>query len=166
MDYLEEALSTRRIPLKILRLNDKVQMPGYASEGSAGFDLRAYLVDDEGQPSVFKLKAGSRAKIPTGLKVIIPGAYELQIRPRSGLAFKNGISLTNSPGTIDSDYRGELQILIINHGDEDFIIHDGDRIAQAVLAPVFIADFEEISEMPEEFSNARAEGGFGSTGIK
>lgn len=151
---------TRLIPLQILKLDPEIPMPSYASSGSAGFDLRAYL--PEGPVT---LKAKSRDKIPTGLKFLIPDGYEIQIRPRSGLAFKNGISLTNSPGTIDSDYRGEIQILIINLGDEDFQINHGDRIAQAVLAPVILANFIEISELPEEINNNRATGGFGSTGI-
>ena len=97
--------------------------------------------------------------------MVLPAGYELQIRPRSGLAFKYGISLTNSPGTIDCDYRGEIQILIINHGDEEFIINHGDRIAQAVLAPIYQASFTEINELPEEAENTRLAGGFGSTGV-
>ena len=97
--------------------------------------------------------------------MVIPQGFEVQIRPRSGLAFKHGISLTNTPGTIDSDYRGELQILIINHGDEDFVIKHGERVAQAVIAPVWQAEFIEISELPEESDNTRGVGGFGSTGV-
>jgi dUTP pyrophosphatase len=153
--------STKRIPLKIKKLDPQIPNPDYASLGSAGFDLRAYLPN-----GAVLLKAGSRDKIPTGLQFVIPEGYEVQIRPRSGLAFKNGISLTNSPGTIDSDYRGEIQILIINHGKEDFEIKHGDRIAQAVIMPVYRADFIEISELPEETQNTRSAGGFGSTGIR
>ncbi len=157
--------------LKIFKLIDAVQTPRYESAGAAGFDIRAYFwnQDEWGAGSMsndfsFTLKAGERAKIPTGLKLVIAPGYELQVRPRSGLAFKNGISLTNSPGTIDSDYRGELQILIINHGSEDFTIRNGDRIAQGVLAPVIQAEFEIITEMPSE--SLRGAGGFGSTGVK
>lgn len=159
--------------LQIYKLVDQVQTPRYESAGAAGFDIRAYFwnQDEWGAGSLndsfsFTLKAGERAKIPTGLKMVIASGYELQVRPRSGLAFKNGISLTNTPGTIDSDYRGELQILIINHGTEDFVIRNGDRIAQGVLAPVIQADFELITEMPNEANNLRGVGGFGSTGVK
>ena len=156
----------RTSPLQILKMNSEVQTPFYASKGAAGFDIRAFWdeTNTEFSGDSFVLKAGERAKVPTGLKMIIAEGYELQIRPRSGLAFKHGISLTNTPGTIDSDYRGELQILMINHGKEDFVINKQDRIAQAVLAPVTIAEFVEISELPEENDNDRGQGGFGSTG--
>ncbi len=152
-----------KIDLKILKLDPRVETPFYASSGSAGFDLRAFIPEEK----EIVLKAnGGRAKVSTGLKFVIPEGFEVQIRPRSGLAFKNGISLTNTPGTIDSDYRGEIQILMINHGAEDFIVKHDERIAQAVIAPVWQADFIEIAEMPSEENNQRGAGGFGSTGTK
>ena len=150
-----------KIQLQIFKMEAGVKTPFYASAGSAGFDLRAYLPSRE----EITIKAnGGRAKVPTGLKTIIPEGFEIQIRPRSGLAFKHGISLTNTPGTIDSDYRGELQILMINHGEEDFIVKHDERVAQAVIAPVWQAEFTEIPEMPSEENNERGAGGFGSTG--
>lgn len=157
----EQHQKTGKVLIRIFKLDQKVQTPRYESSGSAGFDIRAFFEDGQS----YTLKAGDRARIPTGLKVILPEGYELQIRPRSGLAFKYGVTLTNSPGTIDSDYRGELQVLIVNHGQDDFVINNGDRIAQAVVAPIYIADFEEIDEMPDESNNSRREGGFGSTGL-
>lgn len=169
-----EEVATKRVPLEIFKLFTEVETPKYESPGSAGFDLRAFIAPDHAKENKlelnadgsFTLKAGERAKIPTGLKFIIPVGYEVQIRPRSGLAFKKGVSLTNTPGTIDSDYRGEIQILIINHGKEDFVINHGDRVAQAVIAPVWQADFQELNAMPDENNNLRGEGGFGSTGVK
>lgn len=152
-----------KVNLEILKLDPRVETPFYASAGSAGFDLRAFIPEE----SEIILKAnGGRAKVSTGLKFVIPEGYEVQIRPRSGLAFKNGISLTNTPGTIDSDYRGEIQILMINHGAEDFVVKHGERIAQAVIAPVWQAEFIEIAELPAEATNQRGAGGFGSTGTK
>lgn len=154
---------TYNVDLEIFKLDPRVQTPEYASAGSAGFDLRAFIPDE----AAIVLKAnGGRAKIPTGLKFVIPQGYEVQIRPRSGLAFKHGISLTNTPGTIDSDYRGEIQILMINHGNEDFVVNHDERVAQAVIAPVWQANFLEIKEMPDEANNQRGTGGFGSTGTK
>ncbi|NQY79891.1 MAG: dUTP diphosphatase [Candidatus Caenarcaniphilales bacterium] len=148
--------------IQIKKLHPEVQTPFYATAGSAGFDLRAFFMDS----SSVTIPAGKRAKIPTGIQMVLPEGFELQIRPRSGLAFKHGISLTNTPGTIDCDYRGEIQILMINHGDEDFTIEHGDRIAQAVLAPIYQASFEEIAELPTEENNERLAGGFGSSGVK
>jgi len=157
-----EITSHNTVELSIFKMDSRVQTPAYASLGSAGFDLRAFLPD---QDPITVPANGGRAKIPTGLKFVIPAGFEVQLRPRSGLAFKNGISLTNTPGTIDSDYRGEIQVLIINHGSEDFIINHDDRIAQAVIAPVWQAKFSEINSMPEEENNQRQAGGFGSTGV-
>jgi dUTP pyrophosphatase len=151
---------TNQVDLQILKLSPQVETPSYASSGSAGFDLKAFI----NEPITIQANGG-RGKIPTGLQFVIPEGFEVQIRPRSGLAFKSGISLTNTPGTIDSDYRGEIQILIINHGREDFIINNGDRIAQAVIAPVWQAHFSEIAELPSEADNKRGAGGFGSTGV-
>ena len=132
-------------------------LPVYESPEAAGMDLRAALIE----PLV--LKAGERALIPTGLKMALPPGYEAQIRPRSGLAWKNGITMLNSPGTIDSDYRGEVKVLAINHGKEDFTIHHGDRIAQMIIAPVLRAVPVDVDRLTE---SERSEGGFGSTGVK
>jgi dUTP pyrophosphatase len=156
----ERNIENKTVDLQILKMHKDVETPFYATKSSAGFDIKAFI-PQEGE---IILKAGTRDKISTGLKMVIPEGFEVQIRPRSGLAFKNGISLTNTPGTIDSDYRGELQILIINHGHEDFVIKHGDRIAQAVIAPVWQANFLEINELPDESNNTRGTGGFGSTG--
>jgi dUTP pyrophosphatase len=156
----EKSRNNLVVDLEILKMDERVETPFYATKASAGFDLKAFI-PEQGE---IILKVGSRDKIPTGLKMVIPQGFEVQIRPRSGLAFKHGISLTNTPGTIDSDYRGELQILIINHGDEDFVIKHGERVAQAVIAPVWQANFKEISELPDESDNDRGSGGFGSTG--
>jgi len=132
-------------------------LPKYETSRSAGMDLRAATED------VIKLKPGERMLIPTGLKMSIPDGYEAQIRPRSGLAYRNGITMLNSPGTIDSDYRGEVKVLAINHGSDTFTINHGDRIAQMVIAPVIQA---EISETVSLEKTERNEGGFGSTGVR
>ena len=130
-------------------------LPSYSTLLSAGMDIRAYVEQD------FILKPGRRALIPTGLYISLPEGYEAQIRPRSGLALKNGISLVNTPGTIDADYRGEIGIILINFSDTDFIIHDGDRICQMV-----INKYEKISwEVCDDLDlTSRGEGGFGHTG--
>ena len=130
-------------------------VPSYETVGSAGADIRAFL-----QESV-TIKPLERAMIPTGLKFEIPLGYEMHIRPRSGLAAKNGVTVLNTPGTIDSDYRGEVKIILINLGSEDFVVNNGDRIAQAVIAPVTQGVFSIASELS---STSRGEGGFGSTG--
>jgi len=132
-------------------------LPSYETSGAAGADLRANL---PGRGSV-SLEPGARALIPTGLHVEIPVGYEMQIRPRSGLALKHGLSLPNTPGTIDSDYRGPLGVILINFGDTPVTIEHGDRIAQAVIAPVVQAVFEICDHLSE---TDRAAGGFGSTG--
>ena len=132
-------------------------LPAYATEHSAGMDLLAAVSETK------ILNAGERALIPTGLSIALPDGYEAQIRPRSGLALKNGISLVNSPGTIDADYRGEVGVIIINHGAEPFTIERGMRIAQMVIAPYTRAAFSEVLELP---SSDRGAGGFGSTGTK
>ena len=131
-------------------------LPEYESSSAAGMDLRAALE----KPLI--LKSGERTLIPTGLQMSIPVGFEAQIRPRSGLAIRNGITMLNSPGTIDSDYRGEVKVIAINHGDEDFIIQHGDRIAQMVIAPVVQFNVEEVDKLD---STERGEGGFGSTGV-
>lgn len=131
-------------------------LPRYESPQSAGMDLRA-AVEKE-----VVLKTGERQLIPTGLKMAISPGFEAQIRPRSGLAFRNGITMLNSPGTIDSDYRGEVKVLAINHGSEDFVINRGDRIAQMVISPVVQATIREADSLDQ---TERNEGGFGSTGV-
>jgi len=130
--------------------------PAYASAGSAGADLRARI----DVPIV--LQPGGRAMVPTGLRLEIPRGFEAQVRPRSGLAARNGVTVLNTPGTIDSDYRGEVQIILINLGDKPFEISDGDRVAQLVIAPVVQAEYVEATDLEE---TARGTGGFGSTGV-
>ena len=131
-------------------------LPSYETADSAGMDLRA-AVD---QP--VELKPGKRMLVPTGLKMAIPRGYEAQIRPRSGMAYKHGITMLNTPGTIDSDYRGEVKVLAVNLGEESYTINHGDRIAQMVIAPVCRAEITEAESLEE---TARGEGGFGSTGV-
>lgn len=133
--------------------------PQYATEGSSGFDLRANLGESVTIPM------GKRAIIPTGLFFEIPENFEIQIRPRSGLAAKNGVTVLNTPGTIDADYRGEIKIILINFGDEDFVINHGDRIAQAVVASVTSKNIINLIKVSEISTNTeRGNGGFGSTG--
>ena len=139
--------------VKIKKLNKEAIIPSYQSEEAAGFDLHS--IED------CVLKRGERKLIGTGLAFEIEKGYEIQIRPRSGLAYKKGITVLNSPGTIDSDYRGEIKVLLINLGSEDFEIKKGDRIAQAVIAPVIQAEFVEVDSLSE---TKRGSGGFGSTG--
>ncbi len=149
-----------RPTLNLLRLPhaEGIDLPAYETRGAAGMDLRAAVAEDA--PMV--LSPGKRALVPTGLVFEIPDGYEAQIRPRSGLAFKNGITCLNTPGTIDSDYRGEVKVLLINLGDEDFTISRGMRIAQMVIAPVTQARIAEVSETS---GTQRGSGGFGSTGV-
>ncbi|MEQ9674998.1 MAG: dUTP diphosphatase [Roseovarius indicus] len=132
-------------------------LPSYESAGAAGADLRAKLPDR----GFVELAPGARGLVPTGLRLAIPGGYEVQIRPRSGLALKHGVTLPNSPGTIDSDYRGPLGVIVMNAGQEPFRIEHGMRIAQMVVAPVVQAEFELAESLDD---TARGEGGFGSTG--
>jgi len=139
--------------LKIKKLNEEAIIPAYQSELAAGFDLHS--IED------CILKPGERKLIKTGLAFEIEKGYEVQIRPRSGLAFKHGITVLNSPGTIDADYRGEIMVLLINLGSEEFEIKKGDRIAQGVVAPVVQATFIETDELSD---TKRGSGGFGSTG--
>src|SRR5690606_12619221 len=153
------ALSSSAPVLGIIRLEHAhgLELPSYETSGSSGMDLRAAVAEDR----EIVLLPGRRTLVPTGLIMEIPEGYEIQIRPRSGLAFKHGITCLNSPGTVDSDYRGEVKVLLINHGDDDFRIQRGMRIAQAVLAPVVQVDIEERSEISQ---TVRGTGGFGSTG--
>ena len=143
------------VKILIKKLNNKVQLPKYKTDGSSGMDLMAFI----NNPVL--LIPQKSALISTGLSVAIPDNIEIQIRPRSGLAAKNNISVLNTPGTIDSDYRGEIKVILYNHGSKDFIVNNGDRIAQMVLVPIIKANFEEVEDLPETI---RGEGGFGSTG--
>ncbi len=153
-------LLQRAFPSLILKVKKlahyKGELPAYKSEGASGFDIRACLKED------ISLKPGERAIIPSGLSFEIPPGFELQSRPRSGLALKQGLTVLNSPGTIDSDYRGEVKTLILNTSRQNVTIKDQDRIAQLVLCPVFKAKFIEWSELSE---TKRGDGGFGSTGV-
>ena len=146
------------IPVAVKRLPHSagLALPSYATTGAAGLDLSAAVAD----PVV--LAPGARVLVPTGLAIALPPGFELQVRPRSGLALKNGIVLPNAPGTIDEDYRGELQVIVMNAGTEPFTITRGMRIAQAVLAPVVRLAWHETDTLPE---TARGAGGFGSTGV-
>ena len=144
---------TIRIQIARLPHGDGLPLPSYATPGAAGMDVVASEDLD--------LAPGQRHAIATGFRVAIPEGYEIQVRPRSGLAFKHGISVPNTPGTIDSDYRGELKILLINHGTEPFAIRRGDRIAQLVPAAITLASFDEVGELDDTH---RGHGGFGSTG--
>jgi len=146
---------TIRIAIARLPHGEGLPLPSYATPGAAGMDVVA--AED------LDLLPGRRHAVATGFKVAIPHGYEIQVRPRSGLAFKHGISVPNAPGTIDSDYRGELKILLINHGSEPFAVRRGERIAQLVPAAVTQATFDEVEELCE---TERGAGGFGSTGVK
>ncbi len=137
--------------------DQSVGLPIYATAGAAGADLRANLSDGV----AMTLRSGERALVPTGLRMAIPEGYEVQIRPRSGLALKHGMTLLNTPGTIDSDYRGPLGVIMVNLGSEDFDVTHGMRIAQMVVAPVIQAQFETVKTLDE---TVRGAGGFGSTG--
>ncbi|UIK05906.1 dUTP diphosphatase [Neorhizobium galegae] len=146
--------------LNLIRLAHGVglDLPAYETAGAAGMDLRAAVEDG----TTLTIAPGKRALVPTGFIFEIPEGFEAQIRPRSGLAFKNGITCLNTPGTIDSDYRGEVKVLLINFGDEDFVITRGMRIAQMVIAPVTQV---RVAEITEATATARGAGGFGSTGL-
>ena len=138
-------------------------LPKYSTEYSAGMDLRANLKDEEGNDEVISIAPGKRVLIPTGLYLSIPYGYEGQIRPRSGLALKYGITVLNTPGTIDADYRGEIKVCLINLSNDTFDVHHGDRIAQLVLAKVSLIEWNEVESLDE---SDRGQGGLGSTGIK
>ena len=137
------------------RLNQKAKLPSYKTSGSSGMDLMA-CVDE-----TITIKPNESKLIPTGIAIAIPEDMEVQIRPRSGLAAKSSISVLNTPGTIDSDYRGELKIILFNHGKDQFTVNDEDRVAQMVLMPILKVEIEETNELPETI---RGSGGFGSTG--
>ena len=139
----------------IKKLDPTVKLPAYKTNGASGMDLMAFIKE----PVSVKPKTSNL--ISTGLSVAFSEDYEIQIRPRSGLAAKNNISVLNTPGTVDSDYRGEIKVIIYNHGSENFVINNGDRIAQMILTPVIKMELEETNNLPETI---RGEGGFGSTG--
>ena len=143
------------VKVLIRKLDPAVKLPEYKTNGASGMDLKAFIK----KPITLKTKSSSL--IPTGLSVAFSKDYEIQIRPRSGLAAKNNISVLNTPGTIDSDYRGEIKVILFNHGNKNFKIDNNDRIAQMILTPVIKAEIEETNNLPETM---RGEGGFGSTG--
>ena len=143
------------VKVLIKKLDPAVKLPEYKTSGASGMDLTAFI------EKPVNVKSKTSSLIPTGLSVALLQDYEIQIRPRSGLAAKNNITVLNTPGTIDSDYRGEIKVIIYNHGNTDFIINNGDRIAQMVLSPVIKMELEETNDLPETI---RGEGGFGSTG--
>ena len=143
------------VKVLIKKLDPAVEVPRYKTVGASGMDLMAFI----NQP--IKLAPRSSCLVPTGISVAFSEEYEIQIRPRSGLAVKNNISVLNTPGTIDSDYRGEIKIILFNHGNDDFIVNNNDRIAQMVLIPIHKINFEEVENLP---SSIRGKGGFGSTG--
>ena len=143
------------VKVLIKKLNPNVQLPTYKTNGASGMDLMAFIEKQ------IILEPGKSCLIPTGLSIAFHEKYEIQIRPRSGLAAKNNISVLNTPGTIDSDYRGELKVILFNHGNQNFTINNNDRIAQMVLTPIVKIELEETSELP---ASIRGDGGFGSTG--
>ena len=143
------------VKILVKKLDPKVKIPEYKTSGSSGMDLMAFV------ESSIKIAPNTLELIPTGLSIAIPENLEIQIRPRSGLAVKSSVSVLNTPGTIDSDYRGELKIILFNHGNKDFIINNNDRIAQMVLTPVIKMELEEVDQLPKTI---RGSGGFGSTG--
>ena len=143
------------VKVLVKKLNSLAKLPSYKTDGASGMDLMACI------EKPINLEPGKSCLIPTGLSVAFPEKYEIQIRPRSGLAAKNSISVLNTPGTIDSDYRGELKIILFNHSNENFIINNNDRVAQMVLTPIVKMELEEINELP---NSNRGDGGFGSTG--
>ena len=143
------------VKVLVKKLNPKVQLPSYKTQGSSGMDLMAFV------ESPIKIPPNTSALVPTGISIAIPQDVEIQIRPRSGLAVKSKISVLNTPGTIDSDYRGEIKVILFNHGDKEFVVNNNERIAQMILAPILKVDFEEVDNLPETL---RGSGGFGSTG--
>lgn len=147
-----------RVPVALKRLpeSEDLPLPSYMSDLAAGADLYAAVRDD------VRLDPGMRALVPTGIAIALPAGYEAQIRPRSGLALKSGITCLNTPGTIDADYRGHVQVLLVNLGNEPAVIKRGDRIAQMIVAPVLRAEFTVVEELPD---SPRGANGFGSTGV-
>ncbi len=152
-------MNTKTVAILIAPLPhfEGLALPSYETEHAAGMDLRAAVAED----APLTLAPGARAMVPTGIAMALPAGFEAQVRPRSGLAAKHGVTCLNTPGTIDADYRGEVKVILINHGAEPFVIKRGERIAQMVIAPVTRAHWELIEALPE---SARGAGGFGSTG--
>ena len=149
-------MSTLHVQVKRLRNSDGLDLPAYATPASAGMDLVAAT------DGPFSIRPGERAMVATGIAIALPKSYEAQVRPRSGLALKHGVTVLNATGTIDADYRGEIGVILINHGKKTFTIERGMRIAQIVFAKVYSADWEEVTQLPK---SVRAEGGFGSSGL-
>jgi dUTP pyrophosphatase len=147
------------VPVRVKRLahGADLPLPAYQTTGAAGMDLLAAVTED------LVLGPGARAGVPTGIAIALPEGHEAQIRPRSGLAFKSGVGVLNAPGTIDADYRGEVAVILVNHGEEPFTVTRGMRIAQMVIAPVTRAAWEEVDDLDD---TARGAGGFGSTGVR
>jgi len=143
------------VKVLVKKLDPNVELPRYKTEGSSGLDLMAFI------DHPIKILPNTSALVPTGISVAISNDLEIQIRPRSGLAAKSSVTVLNTPGTIDSDYRGEIKIILFNHGKEDFIIKNKDRVAQMILVPIIKIEFEEVDELP---NTIRGSGGFGSTG--
>ena len=143
------------VKVLVKKLDPAVQIPSYKTNGASGMDLMAFIKEP------IKLAPKKSYLVPTGISVAMSDDYEIQIRPRSGLAAKNNISVLNTPGTIDSDYRGEIKIILFNHGNSEFIINNKDRVAQMILTPVQKMEFEEVENLPDTL---RGKGGFGSTG--
>ena len=143
------------IKVLVKKLNVSVELPTYKTNGASGMDLMAFI----SQP--INLKPQTSCVIPTGISIAFPCEFEIQIRPRSGLAAKNNISVLNTPGTIDSDYRGEIKVILYNHGNSNFLINNKDRIAQMILTPIIKMNLEEVDNLPE---TVRGKSGFGSTG--
>ncbi len=150
-------MSELRVAVTQLPHGKGLSLPAYATQASAGADLLAAV------EQAIELAPGARAMVPTGLAIALPAGYEAQVRPRSGLAAKHGVTVLNSPGTIDADYRGEVGVILINHGDQAFTIERGMRIAQMIIAPVSTAAWHEVADLDE---TARGAGGFGSTGTE
>ncbi len=145
------------LSIRFRKKDESIMLPSYETEGSAGADIRAYI------PSPVTIERFAHTLIPTGLFPEIPSGYEIQVRPRSGLAYKKGITVLNTPGTIDSDYRGEIMVNLINLGDGEFVVNNGDRIAQIIVSPVIQASFSQCDGIS---ATRRGEGGFGSTGVR
>ena len=143
------------VKVLLRKLDSSVELPSYKTDGASGMDLMAFIKEP------INLKPYTSCLVPTGISVAFSGEFEIQVRPRSGLAAKNSISVLNTPGTIDSDYRGEIKIILFNHGSNDFLINNKDRIAQMILTPVQKMELEEVKNLPDTL---RGKGGFGSTG--
>jgi dUTP pyrophosphatase len=155
---IDEKDSTLRIKLMRMAHAENMPLPTYATDGAAGMDLKAAIAHTVTVPA-----GNGRVLIPTGLCIEVPVGYEAQVRPRSGLAAKHLVTVLNTPGTIDSDYRGEIKVILINHGDQPFKVEPGDRVAQLVIAPVVRVEWDEVAQLDD---TSRGDGGFGSTGVR